>query len=140
MSDPFNLIRFVAAQEGTFETALSEIRSGRKTSHWIWYIFPQLKCLGRSQTAQEFGISNIDEAAAYLAHPILGPRLIEISEALLTHSGAAPETILGRTDALKLRSSATLFAATPAAPSVFQDVLKAFYHNTPCPLTNAEIA
>ncbi|WP_370163209.1 MULTISPECIES: DUF1810 domain-containing protein [Alphaproteobacteria] len=121
------LDRFVEAQRGSYATALSEIRAGQKRSHWMWYIWPQLRGLGHSQMAQHYGIADAAEARAYLAHPTLGPRLVEISRAILAHRGRAPEDILGGIDALKLRSSATLFAAQPGADPAFGEILEAFY-------------
>ena len=122
-----SLARFIEAQEGSYATALSEIEAGRKRSHWMWYIWPQLRGLGHSPMAQHYGIAGAAEPRAYLAHPILGPRLVEISHAMLTHEGRAPEDILGGIDALKLRSSATLFAAQPGADPVFARLIEAFY-------------
>lgn len=122
-----SLERFVEAQNGSYAIALSEIEAGRKRSHWMWYIWPQLKGLGHSPMAQHYGIADAAEARAYLAHPTLGPRLAEISRAMLAHRGRAPEEVLGGIDALKLRSSATLFAAQPGADPVFAEILDAFY-------------
>lgn len=110
-SDPFNLARFVVAQEAVYERALAEIRRGRKTSHWMWFIFPQLAGLGRSAIAERFAIGSVEEARAYLAHPVLGPRLRAITEALQDLIGVAAEDVFGSVDAMKLRSSLTLFAA-----------------------------
>ena len=110
MADPHNLQRSVDAQDGTFETALAELKAGSKQSHWMWFIFPQLAGLGRSPTAQFYGIASLGEAQAYLDHPLLGPRLRDCVEAILPWSGRrSPEQILGPIDALKLRSSLTLF-------------------------------
>jgi uncharacterized protein (DUF1810 family) len=112
MSDPFNLQRFVDAQEGDFSVALSEIRAGSKQSHWIWYIFPQLAGLGRSPTAIFYGIGSLDEARAYLGHSTLGPNLRECVEALMPWAPMrTAEEILGAVDAMKLKSSMTLFEA-----------------------------
>jgi uncharacterized protein (DUF1810 family) len=109
-SDPYNLQRFVEAQDGVFETALAELRAGAKQSHWMWFIFPQLAELGRSPTAKFFGLTSIDEAEAYLDHPLLGPRLRECVEALLPWaSQRSAQQIMGGIDAMKLRSSLTLF-------------------------------
>ena len=110
MNEPDNLQRFTDAQDGVYETALSELRSGAKQSHWMWFVFPQLRGLGLSPTAQYYGIASLDEAQAYLAHPILGPRLRECVEAILPwaeHRSA--EQVLGPIDAMKLRSRLTLF-------------------------------
>lgn len=132
----FDLARFVQAQDGCYDQALAELRAGRKRSHWIWYVLPQLQALGRSAMAREYGIQGLDEAVAYLAHPVLGPRLLECVQALLTHSGNASATeILGEVDAMKLRSCLTLFhAAAPAVPC-FADALRAFYQGLPDPET-----
>ena len=109
-SDPYNLLRFVEAQEGMIETALAELRAGSKRSHWMWFVFPQLAELGRSPTAKFYGLESIGEARAYLRHPVLGPRLRECVEALLPWAAErSAEQILGPVDAMKLRSSTTLF-------------------------------
>ena len=106
------LERFTDAQDqgGTYERALAELRAGRKTSHWMWFVFPQIAGLGRSATAQAYAIASLAEAEAYLAHAVLGPRLLEATRALAGLEGRSAETILGPTDAMKLRSSMTLFA------------------------------
>lgn len=109
-SDPFDLERFVTAQAGDWESARAELRAGRKTTHWIWYIFPQMRGLGRSPTAKRFSISSLDEAKAYLAHPFLGPRLIEATKLTLAIEGRALHEIFGSPDDMKFRSSMTLFA------------------------------
>jgi uncharacterized protein (DUF1810 family) len=110
VSDPYNLQRFIDAQDGIYETALAELCGGSKRSHWMWFIFPQLAGLGRSPTAQFYAISSLDEARAYLEHPLLGSRLRECVEALLPWMGRhSAEEILGPIDALKLKSSLTLF-------------------------------
>jgi uncharacterized protein (DUF1810 family) len=123
----FDLDRFVAAQERSWETALAEIRRGRKESHWMWWIFPQLRILGFSPTAKRYGIEDLAEAKAYLAHPVLGPRLVEAARAILLHRGRTAGSVLGEVDGKKLRSCATLFAAVPGADSAFQEVLDTFY-------------
>jgi uncharacterized protein (DUF1810 family) len=122
-----DLNRFIEAQQGEFEQALSEIRARRKRSHWIWYIFPQLQGLGQSYNADFYGIQDISEASAYLSHPTLGPRLIEISRALLDIPGKNATTIMGSPDDLKLRSSMTLFSLVPGADPVFKEVLDKYY-------------
>ena len=127
----YHLERFLTAQERDYATALREIRSGRKRSHWIWYIFPQLKDLGYSETAKYYGIKDLDEAKAYLSEPTLRARLIEISEALLSLRGNDPETVMGYPDDLKLRSSMTLFAAADPEEPVFGQVLEKFFHGRP---------
>ncbi len=116
-ADPFDLQRFVDAQRADYDRALAEIRAGRKSSHWIWYVFPQMKGLGFSEASRFYGISGLDEARAYLAHPVLGQRLLECVGAMLALKGSA-EDILGGVDALKFRSSLTLFSiAAPDAPA-----------------------
>lgn len=127
----YHLGRFLTAQERDYATALREIRGGRKRSHWIWYIFPQLKDLGHSETAKYYGIKDLDEAKAYLSEPTLRARLIEISEALLSLRGNDPETVMGYPDDLKLRSSMTLFAAADPEEPVFGQVLEKFFHGRP---------
>lgn len=122
-----NLIRFLDAQKNTYNRALQEIQSGRKTSHWMWFIFPQIAGLGLSETAQFYAIQNGEEAAAYLAHPILGNRLIEISGALLQLLTNNAVSIFGTVDSLKLKSSMTLFSLVPNAPPVFGAVLDKFF-------------
>ncbi|SIO30957.1 Uncharacterized protein, DUF1810 family [Rhodovulum sp. ES.010] len=133
-----DLTRFLTAQSTTFPTALAELRAGRKATHWMWFVFPQLASLGRSATAKRYGIADLDEARDYLAHPVLGPRLTEAARAVLAHAGTPPEAILGATDALKLRSSATLFDAAGGGPE-FRALLDAFYDGAPCPLTLREL-
>ena len=134
MTEAFDLTRFVSAQEDSWPAALAELEAGRKATHWMWFIFPQLASLGRSGTAKRYGISGLEEARAYLAHPVLGPRLTTAARALLAHEGQSAETILGATDALKLRSSATLFDAAGGGPE-FRRVLDTFHDAEPCPLT-----
>lgn len=120
------LDRFVSAQARVYDDALAELRRGRKTSHWMWFVFPQLAGLGRSETARFYAIRDKAEARAYLAHPILGPRLVEATAAMLAAPGSA-ETILGGIDALKLRSSMTLFAAAADDPTPFVAALDRFF-------------
>jgi uncharacterized protein (DUF1810 family) len=134
-----DLDRFLAPQERTFAAALAELKRGRKESHWMWWIFPQLKALGRSGTAKAYGIADLTEAEAYLAHPVLGPRLLEAARAMLAHRGQDPASVLGGVDALKLRSCATLFAAIPGAPPEFRALLEAFYGGEADPLTEAAL-
>ena len=124
--DPFGLQRFVDAQSGVYDTVLAELRAGAKRSHWIWFVFPQLRGLGHSATAHRFGISSLAEATAYLAHPVLGPRLEECAGLLLAHRGRPARGILGYPDDLKVRSSMTLFDRAGGGP-VFGEVLDAFY-------------
>jgi uncharacterized protein (DUF1810 family) len=125
--DPFNLNRFVAAQAGgVFEQALAELRDGRKRSHWMWFIFPQHRNLGRSSTARYYGLSGIEEAQAYAAHPLLGQRLRNCAEAILPHLTVAnPKAILGPIDALKLHSSMEIFAEAVPGEPLFAAVLVA---------------
>jgi uncharacterized protein (DUF1810 family) len=126
VSDPFNLQRFVEAQQDVYETVLAELRAGAKRSHWMWFIFPQQKGLGRSAMAEFYGLSDTEEAAAYAAHPLLGVRLRECAMALLTHlASRSPEQILGSVDALKLRSSMRLFAEAVPDEPLFAEVLAA---------------
>lgn len=134
-----SLDRFVDAQEGVWPAPRDEIAAGHKTGHWIWFVWPQIEGLGRSSTAQYYAIHDLDEATRYLAHPVLGARLIEITQVMLQHRGAAPETILGGIDSMKLRSSATLFEAVPGAPPEFTEILDAFYAGDRCPHTLAAI-
>lgn len=123
-----SLNRFIDAQNYMYETALTEIKNGMKMSHWIWFIFPQLRGLGRSDMAYKYGINGIEEAKEYLAHPVLSARLTEISEALLEHKNKDIEHIMGGIDAMKLRSSMTLFALVSEENSVFHQVLDCFYN------------
>ena len=123
-----SLERFLEAQEHKYDIALKEIRAGKKRTHWMWYIFPQLRGLGRSQMAYAYGINGLEEAKAYLKHPVLSARLNEICEALLEHKGEDIEDILGDIDAMKLRSSMTLFAFISEKDSVFHQVIDCFYH------------
>lgn len=127
MNDPFDLSRFVEAQQRDYQQALDELRAGAKRSHWIWYVFPQLRGLGRSEMAEHYGISGLDEARAYLAHPLLGPRLEDCARALLSHRGRSARQIMGSPDDLKLRSSMTLFQAAAPQQALFAEVLQAFY-------------
>jgi uncharacterized protein (DUF1810 family) len=124
MSD---LDRFVRAQAGVYDAALAELRAGSKRTHWMWFVFPQIAGLGSSATAQRYAITSLDEARAYLAHPVLGPRLAEAAEAVLAVEGRTAAQILGYPDVLKLRSSMTLFAAAADDPSVYQAVLDRYY-------------
>lgn len=121
-----SLTRFVAAQDGVWETALAELRQGYKQTHWMWFVFPQLAALGRSERARFYGIADLAEAEAYLADAVLGPRLHAACGAVLAHPHLPPEQIMGRVDAMKLRSSATLFAMAGGG-EVFERVLAAFY-------------
>lgn len=119
--------RFLDAQESSYETALSEIRAGRKRSHWIWYIFPQIDGLGRSSTACYYAVKDMAEAKEYLAHPVLRQRLLEISEALLVLDAHDPLAVMGSPDDMKLKSSMTLFALAEPECQVFRKVLDKYY-------------
>ena len=127
MPEANNLSRFVAAQEPIYARALEEIRHGQKETHWMWFIFPQIAGLGQSPTARHFAIQNLEEAEAYLKHPILGARLLECCEAILQVNGKSAYQILGSPDDMKLRSSMTLFASVQAAPFEFSRVLAKYY-------------
>jgi uncharacterized protein (DUF1810 family) len=129
MNNPYNLDRFVHAQDAddTFERALGELRAGRKTSHWMWFVFPQLAGLGRSEMSQRYAISGLDEARAYLAHPVLGPRLVACAQALLELDETDPVAVLGSIDAMKLRSSMELFAEAASEQPVFTGVLAQYF-------------
>jgi uncharacterized protein (DUF1810 family) len=124
-----DLERFVTAQDsaGTYRRAVAELRNGRKTSHWMWFVFPQIAGLGRSAMAQAYAISDLAEAQAYLAHPVLGPRLVECAEIVASHRGLTAEQIFGGIDATKLRSSMTLFAHADPDQTIFQQVIDQYY-------------
>jgi uncharacterized protein (DUF1810 family) len=127
--------RFVEAQAGAYAGALRELRAGRKTGHWIWYVFPQFAGLGRSELSRYYGIASIEEARAYLAHPVLGARLRECAAALLEHRDRSAEAILGSLDAAKVRSSMTLFHLADPEEPLFGSVLDRFYGGAADPLT-----
>ena len=129
------LARFTAAQEGVYDRALAELRAGCKRTHWMWFVFPQIAGLGSSRTAQRYAIASLQEARAYLADAVLGPRLIECATALLAVEGRSAEEILGFPDDLKLRSSMTLFARAAPGIEVFQQVLDRYYDGKPDPQT-----
>ncbi len=122
-----DLARFVDAQEDTYDRALRELRAGRKTSHWMWWVFPQVAGLGTSGTSQAYAIADLVEARAYLHHDVLGPRLLECCRALLDLEDVTAEQVLGSIDAIKLRSSMTLFAHADPEEAVFGEVLARFY-------------
>ena len=126
-----SLQRFVQAQARDYAQALAELRAGHKRSHWIWYVLPQLRGLGRSSTAQFYGLAGRAEAAAYAAHPLLGPRLVECVRALLAHRERSAAQMLGEVDAMKLRSCLTLFAQVAPHEPVFQQALERFYAGQP---------
>lgn len=129
--DPYDLARFVEAQRGSYERALAEIASGRKRSHWMWYVFPQIAGLGLSPTSRRYAIRSKLEAEAYLRHETLGKRLVECAEAALAVGGRSAHEIFGSPDDLKLRSSATLFAAVSPAGSVFHRLLEKYFDGVP---------
>jgi uncharacterized protein (DUF1810 family) len=133
--DPHDLDRFVRAQAGDHERALAEVRSGRKQSHWMWYIFPQMAGLGFSEMSRRYAVKSRAEAEAYLQHPTLGPRLVEICEAALAVGGRSANEIFGSPDDMKLRSCATLFAAVSPPGSVFERVLQKYFRGEPDGLT-----
>lgn len=125
--DPYDLGRFVKAQDGDYERALAEITGGRKRSHWMWYIFPQYDGLGFSSTSKLYAIKSIDEAKAYLAHPVLGPRLTKCAEAALGVENRSATAIFGSPDDMKLKSCATLFAHVSPPGSVFERILAEYF-------------
>lgn len=131
MDDPFNLQRFVEAQAPVYPQVLDELMRGAKTSHWMWFVFPQIAGLGRSATAQQYAISSAGEAQAYLDHPVLGPRLLECVNFLLGIEGRTAEQVFGDVDALKLRSSLTLFLAASGGEQVFEDALDKYFDGVP---------
>ncbi|MFN8621220.1 MAG: DUF1810 domain-containing protein [Chloroflexota bacterium] len=134
-ADPFDLERFVRAQDATWADVVRELRDGRKRSHWIWWVFPQLRGLGRSDHSWTYGITGLPEARAYLAHPLLGPRLLEVCDLLLAAPGDDPEAILGETDAKKVRSCMTLFRQVAPNEPRFQRVLDRYWAGVPDPIT-----
>ena len=131
MDDPFNLQRFVDAQAPVYPQVLNELMRGVKTSHWMWFVFPQIEGLGRSATAQQYAISSAGEAQAYLDHPVLGPRLVECVNFLLGIEGRTAKQVFGDTDALKLRSSLTLFLAASGGENIFEDALDKYFDGVP---------
>lgn len=137
-ADPFDLQRFVDAQDRVYDTALAELRAGRKRTHWIWFVFPQLRGLGRSMMADRYGISGLDEARAYLAHDVLGPRLRECTRVVADSAQVSAGSLFGSPDDLKVRSSMTLFrlaADDPGIAAEFDAVLQKYYDGEPDPLT-----
>jgi uncharacterized protein (DUF1810 family) len=137
----FNLERFVAAQNagGTYDRAVRELRNGRKTSHWMWFIFPQVTGLGSSQMSRTYAIGSLEEARAYLAHPVLGARLKECAQAVSDVHGKTAHEILGDIDAVKLRSSMTLFHRADPTEPVFDQVLHKYFNGTPDPATDERL-
>jgi uncharacterized protein (DUF1810 family) len=135
MDDPFNLNRFVDAQAGMYEEVLAELRDGRKRSHWIWFIFPQMKGLGRSPQAHFFGIGSLDEARAYAGHAVLGPWLVQCTQLVNCVEGRSIHEIFGAPDDLKFRSSMTLFASAAEDGAVFNDALRKYFAGEPDAMT-----
>ena len=126
-ADPFNLDRFVQAQAKDYARALSELRAGRKTTHWMWYVLPQLRGLGASSMATHYGIGSLDEARAYLAHPVLGPRLLECAEAMNGLRSSNATEVLGHVDAAKFKSCLTLFLAAEPGNEILREALQKYY-------------
>jgi uncharacterized protein (DUF1810 family) len=141
MDDQYDLERFVAAQDagGTYDHAVAELRRGRKTSHWMWFVFPQIAGLGLSPVSRRFAISSLDEARAYLAHPVLGPRLFECAGILAQTPDRTAEQIFRGIDALKLRSSMTLFLRAAPGEPVFAQVLDQYFGGVPDPATDERV-
>jgi uncharacterized protein (DUF1810 family) len=135
MADPFNLERFIDAQRNQFEAARSELEGGRKVGHWIWFIFPQIKGLGHSSMSQYYAIASLAEAEAYLQHPVLGPRLRECTHLVNSVKGRSIEEIFGDIDAMKFRSSMTLFARATDDNQIFLDALQKYFSGQFDPLT-----
>lgn len=136
MSDALDLDRFLLAQEGVYEDALAELKGGRKRTHWMWFLFPQIQGLGQSETAKHYAIRSREEAESYLAHEVLGSRLEESASAVLRSGATSATELLGTPDDLKLKSSMTLFERVAPDPhSVFSEVLRKYYEGQPCPQT-----
>jgi uncharacterized protein (DUF1810 family) len=135
--EPHDLQRFLDAQErdGTYDRALAELRAGRKTSHWMWFVFPQLAGLGQSEMSRRYALASLAQARAYLDHPLLGPRLRECAAALLEHPAGSASEILGGVDAVKLRSSMTLFARAEPKEPIFARLLERFFGGEADPQT-----
>jgi uncharacterized protein (DUF1810 family) len=142
MNHPYNLDRFVAVQDsgGTYDQALAELQLGRKSGHWMWFIFPQIAGLGQSDTSQRYAISSLAEAREYLDHPVLGPRLLDCALAVAHHKGRPAEDILGGIDARKLHSSMTLFLRAAPGETVFKTVLAQFFDGQPDAATDELLA
>ncbi|MGZ9276961.1 MAG: DUF1810 domain-containing protein [Candidatus Limnocylindrales bacterium] len=137
---PDDLDRFLIAQQGAYPGALAELRRGRKTGHWIWFVLPQVAGLGHSEMSRYYGIASLDEARGYLAHPVLGPRLRECAEALLGITGRSADEILGSMDAMKLRSCMTLFHRAAPTEPVFVQVLERYFEGIADEATDARLA
>lgn len=131
--DPYGLVRFVTAQNsgGTYRRALEELRGGSKRTHWMWFVFPQIAGLGHSATARKYAVASLDEAKAYLQHPVLGPRLLECARAVAGVKGRTAEQIFGGIDERKLHSSMTLFLRADSGERVFQEVLAEYFEGLP---------
>jgi uncharacterized protein (DUF1810 family) len=139
VTDPYDLQRFVAAQRDSYDDAVAELRGGRKTSHWMWFVFPQIAGLGHSPTARRFAISSMPEARAYLAHPLLGRRLRECALILAGLHGLTADQIFGGIDAMKLRSSVTLFLHADPGEPLFRQVLDQYFDGAADPATEERI-
>jgi len=135
VADPYDLQRFVDAQDPVYQRVCAELRNGRKDTHWMWFIFPQIRGLGSSSTAAAFAIESREEAEAYLAHPVLGPRLRECTGLVNQVEGRSAEQIFGYPDVLKFRSSMTLFASAASDNQIFQDALEKYFGGEPDPRT-----
>ena len=141
MDDPYRLERFAQAQDagGTYQRAVAELRAGRKVSHWMWFVFPQIAGLGFSAMSQRYAISGLAEARAYLDHPVLGPRLAECARIVAGTEGSTADDIFGPVDAMKLRSSMTLFAAAAPGEPVFREILTTYFGGVPDDATLARL-
>ena len=139
MEDPYDLERFVTAQDGVYAGALAELRRGSKTGHWMWFVFTQIAGLGFSEISQRFGITSLDEARAYLAHPVLGPRLRECARVVAETSGKTAEQIFGSIDGIKLRSSMTLFHRADPDEPAFAAVLQEYFDGQPDEATDRRL-
>ncbi|PNI09703.1 DUF1810 domain-containing protein [Arthrobacter sp. AFG7.2] len=142
MNDPYNLERFVTAQEngGAYDQALAELQLGRKSGHWMWFVFPQIAGLGHSEMSRRYAISSVAEAREYLDHPVLGPRLLDCALAVTNHAGSPAENIFGSIDAKKLHSSMTLFLRAAPGETVFKTVLARFFEGQPDAATDELLA
>ena len=139
VTDPFDLQRFLDAQAHTYDQALAELRAGEKRTHWMWFVFPQLAGLGLSELSKRYAISSLEEARRYLAHPVLGRRLVESARALTTLDTDDPAAVLGSVDAIKLRSSMTLFAHAAPANELFRAVIDRYFDGTADGSTEARL-
>src|SRR3954471_7065715 len=139
MVDPHDLRRFVLAQQDVYDAVVSELRAGHKRSHWMWFVFPQVAGLGSSSRARDFAISGLGEARAYLAHPVLGPRLVDCARALTALDATDPVAVFGGTDAMKLRSSMTLFTTAAPDEPVFGQVLDQYFDGARDPATASRL-